>query len=381
MQVFMLLFVFSSKAQTAAVSDLSVSGLSLSPEIAGKLTRVELVKTQKYTVLDKFDMESALEGKGDYSGCYGKNCLIKMGEDLGIEYIFSGNIDRLGPKIIITLKMININSKKIQKSKSLEFSDQPDEIQRMLEIVLREMLDLDIDEENKRRLQYNEEHITSTNIGKVSNTGPRFGISVVGFGELNDFFQRDKSQGGLESVPLMSNIGYQFEVEYVGTENFSALFEIIPNVGGMEQGHFIPTLSLLNGFRFGKAGWEFAFGPSFGVRRMLEGLTVDGTFMTQSEYRDYHYEQWSSDPNNVDSLGNVLQQYTSPTPSWEKRMDSRGDLVFNTNWLMAFGRTFRAGALNIPVNIYYSGNKYGGVIGTSVGFNIIQSKKSINQNF
>ena len=40
----------------------------------------------------------------------------------------------------------------------------------------------------------------------------------------------------------------------------------------MEQGQFIPTLSLLNGFRFGQSGWEFAFGPSFGGRRMINGL-------------------------------------------------------------------------------------------------------------
>ena len=60
-------------------------------------------------------------------------------------------------------------------------------------------------------------------------------------------------------------------------------------------------------------------------------------------------------------------------------MDTRGDLEFNTNWLMGVGRTFKAGALNIPVNVYYSGNKYGGVIGTSVGFNVTRSKKKINQ--
>jgi hypothetical protein len=56
-------------------------------------------------------------------------------------------------------------------------------------------------------------------------------------------------------------------------------------------------------------------------------------------------------------------------------------MEFNTNWVMAVGRTFRSGALNIPVNLYYSGNKYGQVIGTSVGFNISKQKKAINQQF
>ncbi|MBK6526803.1 MAG: hypothetical protein IPG07_15360 [Crocinitomicaceae bacterium] len=46
---------------------------------------------------------------------------------------------------------------------------------------------------------------------------------------------------------------------------------------------------------------------------------------------------------------------------------------------MAFGRTFRSGALNIPVNIYYSSNKFGGVIGASIGFNVNKRIKAINQ--
>lgn len=369
------------KAQTAAVTDLSVTGLSMSPEIAGKLTRIELVKTELYSVLDEFDMESALEGKGDFSGCYGKKCLIELGETLDADVIISGSIDQLGPKTIITLKMIDVNNQSILKSKTMEFGRYPDEIQRMIEIVLGEMLDIDVDEETKKRLEYNHEYITSTNVGKVSNAGPRFGISYVGIGDLNQFYMRSRRDGGLESIPIMSNIGYQFEVQYVGTENFSALFEVIPNVGGLEQGHFIPTISFLNGFRFGKGGWEFAFGPSFGARRMVEGLDVDGTFMTKNDYENFHEEQWLSDPMNYDTSGYLINSYQPPSQSYQKRMDTRGDLEFNTNWLMAIGRTFRAGALNIPVNIYYSGNKYGGVIGTSVGFNIVTSKESINQRF
>lgn len=369
------------QAQTAAVTDLSVTGLSMSPEIAGKLTRIELVKTGRYNVLDEFDMESALEGKGDFSNCYGKNCLIELGEALDVDMIFSGFIDQLGPKTVITLKIIDVNNKTILKSKSMEFGRYPDEIQRMIEIVLKEMLDLDIDEETKKRLEYNHDYITSTNVGKVSNAGPRFGISYVGIGELNEFYTRSKREGGLESLPIMTNLGYQFEIQYVGTENFSALFEVIPNLGGLEQGHFIPSISFLNGFRFGKSGWEFAFGPSFGARRMVEGLDVDGAFMTKKDYEAFHEEQWLADPMNYDSSGYLINTYVPPSESYTKRMDTRGNLEFNTNWLMAFGRTFIAGALNIPVNIYYSGNKYGGVIGTSVGFNIVTSKESINQKF
>ncbi|MBD3636882.1 MAG: hypothetical protein HUJ25_06015 [Crocinitomicaceae bacterium] len=371
----------TAQAQTVAVADLSTTGLSLSPEIAGKLMRIELIKTEKYKVLDKFDMDAALEGNGSFENCYGKNCLITMGELLNVDYIFSGSIDKLGPKFVITIKMVDVKGKSLHLTNTKEYGDHPDEIQRMIQITLNELLGLEVNEELRKRLEYNHDLITSTNVGKVSNAGPRFGVSYVAFGDMAEFVTRDKRNGGLDAIPLMSNMGYQFEGQYVGTENFSALFEVIPNVAGLEQGQFFATISFLNGFRFGRSGWEFAFGPSFGARRMIEGLEIDGEFQTKPEYLDNHYNTWLGDPSNFDSLGYAIQPYEKPSPSWSKRLDTRGDLEFNTNWLMAFGRTFRAGSLNIPVNVYYSGNKYGGVLGASVGFNIVKSEQSINQNF
>ena len=372
-------------AQTAAVADLSTQGVGLTPEITGKITRIELVKTQKFTVLDQFDMESALAGSDLNNQCYGKNCLIEMGQKLNADFIFSGSIDALGNKIVVSLKMIDVKAGTLKKTHTLEFDDQPAEISRMVEITLQEMLDLPVNAETKKRLAFNNEIITSANVGRINNSGPRFGLGIVAGGDMFDYFTRSEAQGGLDILPAMTNIGYQFELQYIGTENFSALFEIIPNIGGMEQGQFIPTLSLLNGFRFGQSGWEFAFGPSFGGRRMINGLNdpETGKYYTESEWFEKDYAEWSADPNNVDpETGAWLNVHQAPSKDlYTKRLDSRGYMEFNTNWVMAVGRTFKSGALNIPVNLYYSGNKHGQVIGTSVGFNITKQKKDINQRF
>ncbi|MCB9225232.1 MAG: hypothetical protein H6582_13700 [Crocinitomicaceae bacterium] len=379
--ILMLFFKVSAIGQTAAVTNFSTHGINLTPEIAGKLTRIELTKLEKFKVLDEFDMESELQDITKFDQCYGKSCLVEMGNALHVDFMFSGSIDAFGNKIIITVKMIDVKEGKLKSTKSLEFDDQPNEISRMMEIVLREILDLPVNEETKKRLEFNNEMITSTNVGRISNAGPRFGVSYVAFGEMQDFFTRNERDGGMDILPVMSNLGYQFEVQYIGTENFSALFEVIPNVGGMEQGKFIPTLTLLNGFRFGQSGWEFAFGPSFGVRKEIKGYyDVNNTFYTREEWKDKAYNEWFNNPNNFDQeTGDVINAYSEPHEDWVKRLDTRGNFEFNTNWLMAFGRTFKSGALNIPVNVYYSGNKYGGVIGTSVGFNIIKKKESINQ--
>jgi TolB-like protein len=382
--VMMLFFGNSALSQSIAVSNLNTHGVGVSPSVAAKLTRIELIKLEKYTVLDVFDMESVIEFDNPESECFGKNCLIEMGKKLEVNYMLSGSLDALGKKIVVTIKIIDVQGEKLHMTKSMEFDDQAAEISRMIEIVLREMHQMPINEETKKSLSFKNEVIVSENVGKISNSGPRFGMAYVGIGDMNSFFMRSEEEGGLGIQPVMTNIGYQFEVQYIGTENFSALFEVIPNIGGMEQGQFIPTLSLLNGFRFGKAGWEFAFGPSFGARKTIKGFEdTDGTFYSESEWFDKDYAEWSSDPNNVDQqTGNWINEYTAPSKSiYSKRLDTRGVTEFNTNWLMAVGRTFKSGALNIPVNVYYSGSQYGGVMGASVGFNVVRKKQSINQTF
>jgi len=60
-------------------------------------------------------------------------------------------------------------------------------------------------------------------------------------------------------------------------------------------------------------------------------------------------------------------------------LDKRGAKALNTTFVFAAGRTFKAGSLNIPVNLFYSSQKGGGYVGLNVGFNVLKSKKTINQ--
>jgi hypothetical protein len=53
----------------------------------------------------------------------------------------------------------------------------------------------------------------------------------------------------------------------------------------------------------------------------------------------------------------------------EKRIDSRGDYELQAGFIIAAGRTFKSGKLNIPVNVYLVPNKDGFRMGASFGFN------------
>ena len=264
---------------SVAVANPNVEGLYATPSICAKIIRLELSKLNKYSVYDAFDMEEVYAQDSSYRvNCLSKSCLIEFGNKLKADYMITGSYDLLANKIVITLKMIDVKNGTIYKSGLREFTNQEKELQRMTEIVMKEMLAIPVNTELVDRLKFDNDIITKSNVGKVSNSGPRVGVGFM-TGSFYEFATRSKQQGGMDIVPAISMIGYQLEAQYVGTGNFSALAEFILNVNGLEQGKFLPTLSILNGFRFGSAGWEFAFGPGFTLTR-----TSNGFFDTEGHY-------------------------------------------------------------------------------------------------
>jgi hypothetical protein len=295
----------------------------------------------------------------------------------------SGSIDGLGNKIVVTVKIIDVKNQALYKSAVREFDNQETEIQRMIEIVLSEMHGITIDKVTLDRLAFKNEIITSNNVGKVNNSGPRIGFAYL-TGDLNEFAMREEQYGGLGIMPFASMIGYQIEGQYVGTENFSALVEGIVNVSGLEQGQFVPSISLLNGFRFGKGNWEFAFGPRFGIKSVSDGFFdtkklynqsysgKEGQYFSQSDWNTYAQDNGLVDANGYSLAPGNGYNFT-------ECFDKRGSKDLSTSFLIAFGKTFQAGALNIPVNIFYSSQKGGGYVGINMGFNVQKSKQPINK--
>lgn len=385
---------FSSQAQTnqsIAAGFPAVNGLHITSEMASKLIRLELIKLEKYSVYDEYDMRDAILKDPTLSkNCLSKNCLVRLGQELKVDYTFSGSIDALGNKIVITMKMIDVNSETLFKTSMMEFENQETELQRMIEIVVRNMHGLNNDPLLVDLLKFKNQPITSTNdVGKINNSGPRIGYAVM-TGEMYEFATRNTSTGGMGMFPAVTMIGYQFEGQYVGTENFSGLIECIVNVSGLEQGRFIPTISLMNGFRFGRAGWEFAFGPGFGLTRESKGFFDtkglfgdEGAYVSQKDWQEYAANEFSDADSYPEYHSNgwfEAPSVSSIEPSYnfnQSHLDSRGGFNLNTMFVFAVGRTFRAGALNIPVNVFYTARRNGGMTGVNVGFNVMKSKSTV----
>jgi len=117
-------------------------------------------------------------------------------------------------------------------------------------------------------------------------------------------------------------------------------------ITGLDQGLFIPSLTVMNGIRNNKTGWEFAFGPTVSIVKKAEGYFDENRNWVKM------------------SAGENQTKFKTET-----RLDSRGDPAFSTGFVIAAGKTFKSGALNIPVNLYFIPQSNGVRFGVSFGFN------------
>lgn len=315
-----------------------------------------LVTSKKYVVNDRYDVAEKL-GADKVSKCLGKDCLIKVGKELNSDFAMSASYDGLGDRILISMKIVNVNSGEIVQNEIEQFENQPRELNRMTDIMLDKLTSgTMVETVASRALVFKDGPASSTGLGKMNNNGPRIGFAFA-TGANGDYFYRGENDGGIGTHPLLFNFGYQLEKQYAGTENFSGLFEFIGNISGLEQGSPIPSLAILHGVRFGKGAWEFALGPSITAKKLYTGTKdYDGTF------RSY------SDLANSGVMNAETFQYTT-------RPDTRGATYLGSNFVIGLGKTFRPGSLNVPLNLYASINKYGTTYGLSMGINITRSRK------
>ncbi|UCH14034.1 MAG: hypothetical protein JSV22_13145 [Bacteroidales bacterium] len=350
--------------KTIAVLNIDTKDLELDPVAMGNLVRLELEKTKVYNVMDKYEVAYIVEKEGlDISNCYGKTCLLEIAKSLEVDKLITGYAERFGDKIIVNLRLIDVKSSQMEKSDVTEYQNIQEEIQIMIEISIKKLLGLEIDPNLVNLLVNYEDPIISTRTNLKLN-GPRMGIAYI-TGDKAERIMAPKSQGGFDGYPYLSQIGYQYEIQYLSAGNFQALVEFLFMFSGLEQKFFNPNIVFMNGFRVGKSGWEVAFGPSVSLRQTAKGF-YDEQLLMGGEIGEWYLEKkW---------LERFGSRETNPYEIQEL-LDNRGDIVIQTGWVWAIGRTFKSGYLNIPVNAYVSPDKEGWYIGLSIGFNVSRTRR------
>jgi hypothetical protein len=349
----------------AAVLGIDSKGVIQDAESVGYIVRLEMEKANVYNMMDKYDVADIVKKNNiDIKSCFGKTCVVAAGKSLGADKMITGSVERFNEKIVILLKVIDVKTEKVEKQDATEYLNLQPELQKMIEISVRKILGLPLDQ-NTVNLLINYDVPVASPKTQIKLNGPRMGGAMT-FGDAANILSAKEGNGGFNMYPVMFQFGWQQEWQYLSAGNFQALVEGVGLIGGLESGKFIPSLTILNGFRFGKAGWEFGFGPSFRVIQKANGFYGDGNSGTVKD-QWYLNSDWTKlNPANT----NVPNPYTTTS-----RLDSRGLETLSASLILSAGRTFKSGYLNIPVNIYVSPRKEGTVVGFSFGFNIYKKPR------
>lgn len=363
---------FQVKAQEkpkALILNFQTEGLFATPSLAANIVRIELDKLKQFAIYEQSDISDITKKQNIVlDDCYSATCVLATGKATEMNKVFSGSMLMLGNKIVITLKMYDVATEKIEKTQVEEFVNIESELQNMVQITVMEMFEQTPDKLLTETLLYfqNMNELPTT---KINNNGPRMGLAYMG-GRMGKRYHADESQGGYGSSHVISQMGYQLEAQYLSAGNLQALAEFMFIVGGLDQQMFIPSLVVMNGFRLNDSGWELAFGPSFGLTKVAIGY-----YENNDENQPWHLATEYSPTVYNESTASYEQNPFTPTLMGN--IDKRGFYKLTSSWVWGFGKTFRSGYLNIPVNAYFSKNKNGWFTGISCGFNIRKKEQKV----
>ena len=77
--------------------------------MAESVLRVVTTKTEQFNIIDKLDLQEIIkENEIDVSNCFGKKCLLSVGKAAKVNKVITGSIESLGKKIVVTVKILNI---------------------------------------------------------------------------------------------------------------------------------------------------------------------------------------------------------------------------------------------------------------------------------
>lgn len=342
-------------AQRAAVIAIDGMGTGLSNDEITQLTRLELQKFDNIIVIDRFDVEQILKNNQiDPATCFNTECLVKAGELLKVDWVLTGSVNNVNNFTVANFKIIDIKQGLTTNAIVREFKQMPNQTQNQVQITLSQLLKKPYNTELYELIKRDpkqEQMLVQADVKQLNLSGPRMGLTYL-FGEAGKILKAPLKDGGFDMNPLMFQIGYQFEKQYLNSGKMQALFEIVPLVTGIDQNTFVPSLSIVNGLRNNKNGFEFGIGAVFSFIKEAE-------MFTHTDNKDYLVSKWREVPNPPSSAPN--DRFF--------RMHSDGDPRFMTAIVIAVGKSFKSGNLNIPVNLYCMPMRDGVRVGLIGGFN------------
>jgi len=149
------------------------------------LLRLELEKTDRFQVLDRFDMDYLMnQNKIDYQNCLSRFCLSDVSDKIKIDKLVVANIKPIDGRLSVTIKIFDQRSKQFEKSQTTDFLDIPAEIGTMVHMTVNQMFGLKNDEQVFQKLTLKNDYASAINNPEqlcLRNDGPRMGFTSFHF--------------------------------------------------------------------------------------------------------------------------------------------------------------------------------------------------------
>jgi len=119
-------------------------------DILSDLVRDELIKSGKYTVIDRQNTAALIKEMNlQASGITDEKSAVSLGKMLGVQKVLTGTIGELGNLYVITLKIIDVQSGRIERIETEEYTGSMENLRRPVRIVVQKLMDIEGIEVNR----------------------------------------------------------------------------------------------------------------------------------------------------------------------------------------------------------------------------------------
>lgn len=118
----LVFFSLSFSQTTIAVLEFSTEGIgNVSSSALSTIVSREIMKTGEFRLIDRAAMEEILAEQGfSQTGCVSSECLVEVGQMLGVEKMVTGSLSGLGELLILDIQLINVTTGLIENNESIE---------------------------------------------------------------------------------------------------------------------------------------------------------------------------------------------------------------------------------------------------------------------
>lgn len=142
-----------AQKQKLTILNIDVSNVELDPIQAGNLVRLEMEKIDTFEITDRYDVNYLIKKKNlNIEDCYGKICQVEVGKELGSDLMLSGTIEKISKTIVVSLRLIDVEKEKIIRSHVAEYLVIPEELQTMVQVSIRRLLDVNVSDAVEAKL-------------------------------------------------------------------------------------------------------------------------------------------------------------------------------------------------------------------------------------